>query len=462
MTLVLLIVLVFVPLLAASPAAAAPAVWRWPLDGRPRIVRHFAPPLERWLAGHRGIDLAAPPATPVLAAGAGTVRYAGRLAGRGVVSVEHPGGLRTTYLPVTPSVRRGEHVSAGDPLGALEASAESHCAESCLHWGLLRPPRYLDPLLLLGQARIRLLPFWDPAASEVNVRFPPDAPSGARPETLDMGGEDTHDGPPMSPAFATPRVTPPRTTTVGPIWPHDTTHTETSGPATLQALTTTPRANRGSSSPTRTRAAAASQTLMTLAHREQRRTTITKNHNHTDTPTEAHTATHAATDPAAATATTTDAETDTGTVVAEIAGETAAEVIRNAGEVQESAEGSKNAEVADGGRAGSAVASASPFVPGHPHLLFTALDNPMPCTSPHNTPQTPSSASTVWSLRFPHGPAAAPAAAALGTAMLLAGILLVVLLRHRKPSRQRKPRQRSARGTHRKPQRAGTNSTARR
>ncbi|MFI6793598.1 M23 family metallopeptidase [Nonomuraea sp. NPDC050383] len=458
MTLVLLLVLVLVPLLPASPAAAAPAVWRWPLDGRPRIVRHFAPPLERWLAGHRGIDLAAPPATPVLAAGAGTVRYAGRLAGRGVVSVEHPGGLRTTYLPVTPSVRRGEHVSAGDPLGVLEASAESHCAESCLHWGLLRPPRYLDPLLVLGQARIRLLPFWDPAAPEVNVRFPPDAPSGARPETLDRGGEDTHDGLPMSPAFATPRATPPPTTTAGPIWPHDTTHTEPSDPAALQALTTTPRANRESSSPTRARAAAISQPLITLAHREQRRPTTTKNHKHTDTPTEAHTATHAVTDPVASTAT--DAEPDTGTAVAETAAETAAEVIRRADEVRESAEDlesaedSESAEVADGGRAGGAVAGSSPFVPRHPRLPFTALDNPMPCTSPQNTPQTPSSASTVWSLRFPHGPAAAPAAAALGTAMFLAGILLVVLLRHRKPSRQRKPRQRPARGIHRKPQRA--------
>ncbi|MEV0518237.1 peptidoglycan DD-metalloendopeptidase family protein [Nonomuraea sp. NPDC050405] len=314
MTLALLIVLALVQLLPASPAAAAPPVWRWPLDGRPRIVRHFAPPLERWLAGHRGIDLAAPPATPVLAAGAGTVRYAGRLAGRGVVSVEHPGGLRTTYLPVMPSVRRGQHVSAGDPIGTVEASANHHCDESCLHWGLLRPPRYLDPLLLLGQAHIRLLPFWDPVP-EVNVRFPPDAPSGARPETLDvrsggrpetldMRGEDTHEGPPMSPAFATPHVTPPPPTAPGPIRPHDTTHPETSGSATLQAVTTTPNSSRESSSPTRTRSpattAAASQPLITLAQHEQRRTTTTANHQHT--PTEAHTATHAITDPVAPTA----------------------------------------------------------------------------------------------------------------------------------------------------------------
>ncbi|WP_342748629.1 M23 family metallopeptidase [Nonomuraea indica] len=149
----------------AGPAAADPAPWRWPLDGRPRVLHHFAPPPERWLAGHRGVDLAAPPGTPVLAAGSGVVRYAGPLAGRGVVSIEHPGGLRTTYLPVTASVRRGQQVTRGDRLGVVAASP-SHCAESCLHWGLVRAPVYLDPLLLLGRSRVRLLPFW-PAGQAV-------------------------------------------------------------------------------------------------------------------------------------------------------------------------------------------------------------------------------------------------------------------------------------------------------
>src|SRR5947209_1444726 len=84
------------------PARFAPAAatgYRWPLDGRPAVVRAFAPPPRPWLPGHRGVDLGAAPGTIVRAAGAGTVSFAGRVAGRGVVSVAHPGGLRTTYEP---------------------------------------------------------------------------------------------------------------------------------------------------------------------------------------------------------------------------------------------------------------------------------------------------------------------------------------------------------------------------
>ncbi|MEQ4723442.1 peptidoglycan DD-metalloendopeptidase family protein [Nonomuraea sp. B19D2] len=146
-------------LLPATPARASPPTWRWPLDGHPRILRRFAPPPEPWLAGHRGVDLAAPTATPVLAAGPGTVRFAGPVAGKGVVTVEHEGGLRTTYLPVEASVRRGQPVTSGARLGVIEAST-GHCQESCLHWGLRRGSDYLDPLLLLGHAPIRLLPYW--------------------------------------------------------------------------------------------------------------------------------------------------------------------------------------------------------------------------------------------------------------------------------------------------------------
>ncbi|MEU6797933.1 M23 family metallopeptidase [Nonomuraea wenchangensis] len=145
--------------LTAPPARASPPAWRWPLDGHPRVLRRFTPPPERWLAGHRGVDLAAPPSTPVLAAGAGTVRFAGPVGGKGVVTIDHEGGLRTTYLPITPAVERGQPVTLGTELGLLQAPTP-HCPESCLHWGLLRDSRYLNPLLLLGQAPIRLLPFW--------------------------------------------------------------------------------------------------------------------------------------------------------------------------------------------------------------------------------------------------------------------------------------------------------------
>ena len=142
--------------LAGAPAAAAGPAWIWPVAGPPVVLRGFQPPPTPYSAGHRGVDLAADVGAPIHAAGAGIVGYAGPLAGRGVVTVMH-GALRTTYEPVTASVHRGDHVAAGQVIGHLEAG--NHCGRRpCLHWGLLRGTVYLDPLALVGAARIRLLP----------------------------------------------------------------------------------------------------------------------------------------------------------------------------------------------------------------------------------------------------------------------------------------------------------------
>lgn len=133
--------------------------WRWPLSPAPRVVRGYDPPPRPWLSGHRGVDLAARAGQPVYAAGAGRVGYAGRLAGRGVVTVVH-GALRTSYLPVRPAVRAGQRVGAGQRLGAVD-DARGHCGPvRCLHWGLRRGLVYLDPLSLLGRGTVRLLPVW--------------------------------------------------------------------------------------------------------------------------------------------------------------------------------------------------------------------------------------------------------------------------------------------------------------
>jgi murein DD-endopeptidase MepM/ murein hydrolase activator NlpD len=141
-----------------GPAAPPPAAgFDWPLAAG-SVVRRFDPPPRPWLAGHRGADLAGVPATEVRAAGAGTVVYAGVLAGRGVISVAHPGGLRTTYEPVIPAVVAGATVQTGAPLGTLEAGHPGCPAAACLHWGLRRGDTYLDPLILLGLGRVRLLP----------------------------------------------------------------------------------------------------------------------------------------------------------------------------------------------------------------------------------------------------------------------------------------------------------------
>jgi murein DD-endopeptidase MepM/ murein hydrolase activator NlpD len=153
------VLLVAAVALGLAPRTGPEPVGVWPLQPPPAVVRPFDPPATPYGAGHRGVDLLGSPGQPVLSALAGTVTWAGSLAGRGVVVVGH-GATRTTYEPVTPGVAVGASVAAGDPLGALTLSG-SHCfPRACLHWGWIRGETYLDPLLLVGAGPVRLLPLW--------------------------------------------------------------------------------------------------------------------------------------------------------------------------------------------------------------------------------------------------------------------------------------------------------------
>ncbi len=137
--------------------ALAALLFTWPMSPA-AVVRPFDPPPQPWLAGHRGVDLAGSPGAAVVAAGPGTVLFAGVVAGRGVVSVAHPGGLRTTYEPVNATVRAGDAVRAGSTVGTLAAGHPGCPVAACLHWGLRRNDVYMDPLTLVGKGRVRLLP----------------------------------------------------------------------------------------------------------------------------------------------------------------------------------------------------------------------------------------------------------------------------------------------------------------
>ncbi|MET8753491.1 M23 family metallopeptidase [Streptomyces sp. NPDC004667] len=128
-----------------------------PLPPPLSVARWWDPPPTPYAAGHRGVDLAAPVGARVRAVGPGRVHYAGQVAGRGVLSLTLPGGLRTTYEPVRPLVAEGEEVTAGQEVAVLTAG--SHCPAPCLHWGLLAGENtYLDPLTLLPRPTPRLLP----------------------------------------------------------------------------------------------------------------------------------------------------------------------------------------------------------------------------------------------------------------------------------------------------------------
>ncbi|WP_084511142.1 M23 family metallopeptidase [Nocardia lijiangensis] len=162
---VLLTFVVALLAVSADMAAAAPGgEFGWPLRPRPAVERRFEPPAQDWLPGHRGVDLAGSPGQTVVAAGAGIVVFAGTVAGKPVVSIDHPGGLRTTYEPVRARVSVGVRVARGAAIGTLEEGHAGCATAACLHWGLRREagrrgrPEYLDPLGLLHFAPLRLEP----------------------------------------------------------------------------------------------------------------------------------------------------------------------------------------------------------------------------------------------------------------------------------------------------------------
>jgi murein DD-endopeptidase MepM/ murein hydrolase activator NlpD len=83
-------------------------------------LARFHPFLQTWRA-HKGVDFAAPVGTPVQAAGAGRVIFAGQQGGYGnVLMLQHGGAYSTVYAHLSrfaPGLRRGAHVSQGEVIG---------------------------------------------------------------------------------------------------------------------------------------------------------------------------------------------------------------------------------------------------------------------------------------------------------------------------------------------------------
>ena len=125
----------------------------------PLVIQHpFHPPAHRYGAGTVGVDLTAASGSVVVAAGAGTVVFVGPVAGRGVVVIAHPDGIRTEYEPMRASVVVGQIVLGGAMIGVISGH-HAGCASACLHWGARRGDAYIDPLSLLHPlGPVRLLP----------------------------------------------------------------------------------------------------------------------------------------------------------------------------------------------------------------------------------------------------------------------------------------------------------------
>lgn len=140
--------------LARTSAIQLQATWQsGPWDGsRPRfhppvdapVADPFRAPSGPYGPGNRGIEYATGPGARVAAIGDGVVAFAGPVAGRGVVSIDHPSGLRSTYTGLGEIV-----VSRGDPVdrGSTIGSTVEH-----LHLGLRDGRVYLDPAAFFGGA----------------------------------------------------------------------------------------------------------------------------------------------------------------------------------------------------------------------------------------------------------------------------------------------------------------------
>ncbi|MFN8223941.1 MAG: peptidoglycan DD-metalloendopeptidase family protein [Gaiellales bacterium] len=135
----------------ASQAAAAEAptpvpasgtgVLRWPVSGP--VTSTFG---MRWGRMHEGIDIAVPEGTPVGAAAAGTVIYAGWMDGYGyLVAIDHGGGLSTAYghnSSLTVSV--GQTVTSGQTIAA--SGNTGHSTGPHVHFEVRVGGNPVDPL----------------------------------------------------------------------------------------------------------------------------------------------------------------------------------------------------------------------------------------------------------------------------------------------------------------------------
>ena len=134
----------------------------WPLLGAVR--RGYAP--RGTPNYHDGIDIAAPAGTPVRAAAAGTVRFAGNEPqdyGRLVV-IEHKGGWQSAYgFLGRIAVKKGEEVKAGAHIGLVGHSGEAKGDE--LHFELRQANKAVDPLAVLSP-RARRAPRQAEAAAD--------------------------------------------------------------------------------------------------------------------------------------------------------------------------------------------------------------------------------------------------------------------------------------------------------
>ena len=127
---------------------------RSPLKFEPRVTSRFSlsrrHPVLHTSRAHRGVDYAAPPGAPVIAAAAGTVVSATYDGTNGrMVRVRHASGYESFYLHLSafgPGIRTGARVDQGQTVGRVGATGLATGPH--LHYGLTRNGVFVNPLRL--------------------------------------------------------------------------------------------------------------------------------------------------------------------------------------------------------------------------------------------------------------------------------------------------------------------------
>ncbi|MEI7548372.1 MAG: peptidoglycan DD-metalloendopeptidase family protein [Actinomycetota bacterium] len=139
-----------IAVLALVLSLSAPSCLAPPVAGP--ITRPYRAPACAYCVGHRGVEYATVPGTPVRAVQAGSVTFAGQVAGTIYVVVAQPDGLTATYgYLLAADVHRGSVVVAGQVVGR---------SSTRLYFGWRRGDVPVDPTPWLARSHVspRLVP----------------------------------------------------------------------------------------------------------------------------------------------------------------------------------------------------------------------------------------------------------------------------------------------------------------
>nr|WP_179454715.1 peptidoglycan DD-metalloendopeptidase family protein [Leifsonia soli] len=122
--------------------------WSWPVVS-PTVAAPYAAPPTRYAAGHRGIDLTAAAGTPVAAPDGAVVRFAGTVVDRPVLTLDHGGGVLSSFEPLSSDLPVGSAVARGEVIGLVGSGG--HCGGGCLHVGVRMHGEYVSPMLFFAR-----------------------------------------------------------------------------------------------------------------------------------------------------------------------------------------------------------------------------------------------------------------------------------------------------------------------